>query len=112
VVRAVPKAELLGSPVDNARVTRPPLLRWTPVSGATYFNVQLWRGKRKVLSTWPSVAHLQLTAAWTYEGKKQTLEPGVYIWYVWPGLGDRTAARYGALLGSHTFVVVKKPPPV
>jgi len=66
-----------------------------------------------VLSTWPSVAHLQLSAARAYEGKKQKLEPGVYTCYVWPGLGARAAARHGALLGSRTFVVVKKlPPPV
>jgi hypothetical protein len=112
VVRAVPKAELLAAPIDDARVTRPPLLRWAHVPGASYFNVQLWHGSRKVLSTWPSTTHLQLTEAWSYEGRKQRLEPGVYVWYVWPGLGDRKAARYGALLGSRRFVVVKKPPAV
>ncbi len=62
-----------------------------------------------MLSTWPAVACLQLTGAWTYEGKRQRLEPGVYVWYVWPGFCDRAATHYGALLGSHTFVVVKKP---
>jgi hypothetical protein len=105
VVRATPRAELLGTPRNGQRVTRPPLLRWAPVGEADYFNVQLWRGKQKLLSAWPSVAHLQLTRSWTFDGKKQTLSPGVYTWYVWPGIGPRAGARYGALLGSRTFVV-------
>jgi hypothetical protein len=31
----------------------------------------------------------------------------VYRWYVWPGFGRISAARYGRLLGSSTFVVAK-----
>jgi hypothetical protein len=110
VVRATPHVELLGLPKPGQRVASPPLLRWAPVREADYFNVQLWHGKTKILSAWPSVAHLQLTRTWVFEGKRRTLEPGVYRWYVWPGLGDRAAARYGALLGSRTFVVVKRKP--
>lgn len=112
VVRATPKAELLTAPKQSQRVTIPPLLRWAPAAGASYFNVQLWRGKQKVLSVWPPGTRYQLTGAWTYDGKKQKLLPGTYTWYVWPGLGPRKAARYGALLGSRSFVVVKKAPPL
>lgn len=112
VVRATPDTERLVSPEQNARITRPPLLRWAPFAKASYYNVQLWRGKQKVLSIWPSVPRLQLSASWTFDRKKQRLQPGVYTWYVWPGLGARAAVRYGGLLGSRTFVVVKKPPPV
>jgi hypothetical protein len=112
VARATPKAELLVSPKAGQRVTQPPLLRWRPATGATYYNVQLWRGKTKVLSIWPSTAHLRLTAGWTYDGKKQKLLPGTYTWYVWPGLGSRAAAGYGPLLGSRTFVVVARKPAV
>jgi hypothetical protein len=112
VVRATPHAELLASPKQNERISAPPLLRWAPVGEADYFNVQLWRGKQKVLSAWPAVAHFQLTARWLYDGKSQTLSPGTYTWYVWPGIGPRSAAHYGELLGSRTFVVVKKGPAV
>jgi hypothetical protein len=31
----------------------------------------------------------------------------VYRWYVWPGFGPRSANRYGKLLGTRTFVVVR-----
>ena len=107
VVRATPKTELLKAPAQNQHVFTPPLLHWAPTAGASYYNVQLWHGKQKVLSIWPSVTHLQLIATWTFDGKKQKLLPGVYTWYVWPGLGPRGAARYGPLLGSHTFVFGK-----
>jgi hypothetical protein len=31
----------------------------------------------------------------------------VYRWYVWPGFGPRSANRYGKLLGTRKFVVVR-----
>ena len=108
VVRATPKAELLGAPRNGQHLTSAPLLRWAPVGEADYFNVQLWRGKHKLLSAWPSVAHLQLARSWVFDGKKQKLSPSVYTWYVWPGIGPRADAHYGAMLGSRTFVVTAK----
>jgi hypothetical protein len=109
VVRATPQAILLASPKPGQRVSRPPLLRWAPVGKASYFNVQLWRGKQKVLSAWPSFARYQLQRSWRYDGKRFALTPGVYTWYVWPGIGAKAAVKYGPLLGSRTFVVVKAP---
>jgi hypothetical protein len=29
----------------------------------------------------------------------------VYRWYVWPGVGPRSANRYGPVLGGSTFTV-------
>jgi hypothetical protein len=112
VLLATPHTTLLAAPRPGARLARPPLLRWVPVAGASYFNVQLYRGTTKVLSAWPTVARLQLQRTWRYDGKKRALAPGRYTWYVWPGLGSRTEARYGPLLGKSTFTVVKPKPPV
>jgi HYR domain len=106
---ATPKAEALTSPKQAQRVTKPPLLRWAPVSVAAYFNVQLWRGSVKVLSAWPTATRYQLTAKWTYSGKTRKLAPGLYTWSVWPGLGPRAADKYGSLLGSRTFTYVAPP---
>jgi hypothetical protein len=110
VLLATPKAEALTSPVQGQKVTKPPLLRWKAVPGATYFNVQVWRGSVKVLSAWPAASRYQLTPTWTYAGKVQKLTPGTYVWYVWPGLGARADAHYGKLLGSRTFVVAQAKP--
>jgi hypothetical protein len=92
------------SPVPAERVTSPPQLVWTPVKGASYYNVQLIRG-RKVFSAWPARPGLRLRRTWTLNGRRHRLRPGAYRWYVWPGYGRIKAARYGKLLGSSTFVV-------
>jgi hypothetical protein len=105
VVTASPRALLLARPRPGDRVTAPPLLRWAPVP-SSYFNVQLYRGGVKILSNWPVTTHLQLKAHWTYKGRTITLKPGVYTWYVWPGLGDRADVRYGQLLGKSGFAVI------
>jgi hypothetical protein len=106
VVTARPRAVLLARPKTGQRVARPPLLVWAPMRSASYFNLQLWRGRQKLLSTWPEQARFQLRRTWTYEGRPRRLTPGVYTWYVWPGIGPRSAARYGQMLGKSTFIVV------
>ncbi len=101
----------LAEPQDWAQLTQPPLLSWAPVSRADYYNVQLWAisagAPRKVLSIWPKSTRLQLPSRWTFGGKTYALAPGRYRWYVWPGLGQLSDGRYGDLIGSHVFVVVK-----
>jgi hypothetical protein len=98
-----PSPHLL-SPVAGAAVSAPVMLTWTPVQGASYYNVQLYRGG-KILSMWPKRASLTLAATWSYRGHRHRLSPGRYHWYVWPGFGPRAKARYGAAVGSGTFVV-------
>jgi hypothetical protein len=96
-------ASALLSPKAGARVTRAPLLVWRRVSRASYYNVQIFRGKRKVLSAWPTRTRLQLRARWKYLGRNERLTPGRYRWFVWPGYGN--PRRYGSLLGQSSFVV-------
>jgi hypothetical protein len=103
-ITVTPGPRLLG-PANGARLTTPPTLRWTPMRSATYYNVQLFRGDRKVLSTWPAHAKLQLKRTWHFGGHLWRLKPGKYRWYVWPGYGRRSAARYGSMVGKGTFVV-------
>jgi hypothetical protein len=93
----------LVKPVPGQVVTSPPHLSWLPVKDATYYNVQLIRGKR-ILSTWPTRATLTLRKSWVYHGHRYHLRPGVYRWYVWPGFKKRALADYGRLVGSSSFV--------
>ena len=106
VIVAVAKAAMLLAPPDSARVSRVPTLRWKAVTGATYYNIQLYRGKSKVLSVWPTGTSLALHLSWKYNGTKYALTPGLYHWFVWPGVGARAAGRYGAVLGDRTFTVL------
>jgi hypothetical protein len=95
----------LYAPQDGARVASPPLLAWVRVPRARYYNVQVFRRGRKILSAWPSRPSLQLAERWSYGGRRVTLAPGRYRWQVWPGFGSRTKGRYGRLLGKSEFVV-------
>jgi hypothetical protein len=91
-------------PGPGEQVAKPPLLVWTAVRGASYYNVVLVRSHR-VYSAWPVRARLQLPRSWKYRGRKYKLRPGTYRWYVWPGRGKLSAGRYGKLLGASSFVV-------
>jgi hypothetical protein len=94
---------LFVAPTERAVLHAPPTLRWRAVRGARYYNVQVFRGSRKVLSAWPSTSLRKLSRRWSYGGRRQTLRPGLYTWYVWPGLGPRTRGVYGQLLGLSSF---------
>jgi hypothetical protein len=104
VVRITPGIRLL-SPRPNARLSAPPMLRWTEVAKASYYNVQLFRGAQKVLSAWPMHAGLKLRSSWRFGGARHRLAPGAYRWYVWPGYGPQRDARYGRAIGHATFVI-------
>jgi len=104
-LRTIATPRALFAPLDGARVSRPPLLRWATVPKAAYYNVQLFRGRTKILSLWPARTTLRLERTWAFAGRRHTLAPGRYRWYVFPGFGDRKASRYGALLGGSSFVV-------
>ena len=94
-VSAVPTSSPLLLPARGAQVHGAPKLVWKPVRQARYYNAQLLRHGRKVLSRWPRVAKLQLPRRWTFEGRRRKLVPGRYCWYVWPGFGKRSKRATG-----------------
>jgi hypothetical protein len=101
----VPTSLPLLSPAKGAHVGQPPLLLWKAVRRARYYNVQLYKGRRKILTRWPRGEQLQLGKSWRFAGRKRKLRPGTYDWFVFPGFGERSKHRYGKLLGSSTFTV-------
>jgi hypothetical protein len=105
-----PRGARLRFPRTNAVISagRPPVLRWTRVRRARYYNVQLHRAGRKILSAWPAKPRYRLHRRWSYAGKHRRLARGRYVWYVWPGYGRRSAARYGGLIGRSTFRVGRR----
>jgi hypothetical protein len=98
----------LKRPGPGARVSAPPLLAWTAVTKATYYNVQVYRDGTKILSTWTRHPKFRLDKTWKYDGHMYRLSPGIYHWFVWPGYDLPAANRYGKLVGSRTFVVAGK----
>jgi hypothetical protein len=115
IVTATPRKQWLRRPTDDAAISLPLrfgrlAFRWKGVRGATYYNLQLYRGRccdRKVLSTWPRRSRFTLHRTWRYGGGRRALVPGRYSWYVWPGFGRREDSRYGRLLGTRQFTVYR-----
>ncbi|MFL5975783.1 MAG: hypothetical protein ACJ76G_11665 [Solirubrobacterales bacterium] len=117
----VPSAHPRLRPRPGASVSSPPLLRWTSVRNASYYNVQLYRddmppgtdtaqpstGTEKLLSRWPTKPLLRLHRTWRYGGHRLRLRPGHYRWYVWAGYGARSKQRYGGQLVNGTFTVTR-----
>jgi hypothetical protein len=95
----------LYKPSAGATVRAPLVLAWQAVKGATFYNVQLYRNGKKVLTFWPKTPTFRVGKTWRYAGKLQRLERGRYNWYVWGASGTLAKPRYGKLLGSNTFVV-------
>jgi hypothetical protein len=106
-VIAVPRPHLL-APASAAVVKdgRPPMLRWTPVLKASYYNVQLFRDGRKILSAWPRQPQLKLRRRWRFADHRRRFVPGEYRWLVWPGRGARSKGDYGRRIGQRVFTVV------
>jgi hypothetical protein len=102
-----PDASIGLVPELGARLKRPPMLSWPRLKSAGYYNVQLYRGKKKLMTRWPGHAHFQLTRSWTFRGEQMRLRPGKYRWYVWPGFGSRKAHKYGSLIGRSSFRIVR-----
>jgi hypothetical protein len=100
---ARPRGKFLRAPRDGATVQRAPMLRWLPRPRATYYNVLLFRNNKKVLSRWPARPRLQLRMQWRHNGRVYRLRNARYVWYVYPGIGARSAGRYGAIMGHSTF---------
>ena len=96
---------LLISPTAGKLLRAPLHLRWRPAPAATYYNAQLFRGDKKVLSAWPRTASLTVGKGWTYQGHRHRLTAGHYTWYVWPGFGRLALGHYGQLLGQSSFSV-------
>jgi hypothetical protein len=93
------------TPPPGASVDAAPTLTWRAVPGAVLYNVQLFRGSRKILSAWPRSAALRLTSRWTFAGRAHRLTRGTYRWYVWPAYRHGKGYRFGKLVGRSTFVV-------
>jgi hypothetical protein len=92
------------SPLPGDRVSSAPLLTWTAVSGARYYNLQLVRGRRSSACGRGGPASASRVHG-SSRGNRYQLSPGTYQWYVWPGYGSRSSSKYGRLLGGSSFTV-------
>jgi hypothetical protein len=105
LLRTIRRAALFSPPARSV-VSGPTMLAWRAVSRTSFYNVQVYRNGRKILSRWPSRPRFGLRRSWRYQGRTFRLRPGVYTWFVWPGFGTLAKPRFGKLLGQSSFRVV------
>ena len=87
-------------PLSGSAVHAAPLLRWEPRKGAAYYNVQVFHQGKRVLVAWPQGPSFRVPA--------EKLEPGTYVWFVWPALARTHASpRFDGLIGRATFTYVR-----
>jgi hypothetical protein len=79
-----------------------PTLRWRASAGASYYNLQVFRGARRVLNAWSADASLRVPKGVLRQGRS-------YVWVVWPAAGPRPRARYAAAIGRSTFAITLRP---
>ena len=64
---------------------------WAPVAGADAYRIELFRGAVRVFVATSKSAQLTVPPRWKLGGKRRTLTPGNYRWYVWPVTSGRRA---------------------
>ena len=90
-----------GSPSDaSAQRQRGPhgaTVEVEPRDGVVYYNLQVFQRGKRVLVAWPRTA--------SYRFPADKLQPGTYVWFVWPALGRfHSTPQFGTLIGRATFV--------
>ena len=93
------------SPRFSAVVHSPPIVDWTSVRHADYYNLQLWRDGKKIFTIWPIDSSYRLRSSWRFKGRTQMLIGGRVTVYVWPGFGPKARADYGPLHGQTRFTL-------
>jgi hypothetical protein len=96
--RVVSLARAALRPLTGSVVSKRPRLSWRARRHAAYYNLQLFHKGKRILVRWPTRAAYRIPAG--------RLEPGTYVWYVWPAVRHSGAApTFGKLIGRATFVV-------
>jgi len=80
-------------------------ISWHSVAGASYYNLVVWRGHRRILDLLPTSTRVLLPGTWEYRGARGAISPGRYVWFVHPGFGAKGSADYRAPV-QHGVIVV------
>ena len=97
-----PAPRVGSKPPATSRASAARRFAWAPVKGARAYRFELFRGPEQVLVRRTETPALQLPPSWQTDGRRVTLEPGDYRWYVWPVLPDGVAA--GAVMQARLTV--------
>jgi len=65
---------------------------WAPLSTASGYRFELFRGTTLLLRRETAEAQLAVPLQWRFGGRLVELRPGTYRWYVWPIVNGRKSA--------------------
>lgn len=80
-------------PTPRTTEPAPQRFAWAPAPDASGYHVELFRGSAKVFESDTTQPSVTVPARWKYDGRRDSLRPGDYRWYVWPLVSGRRAAR-------------------
>lgn len=66
---------------------------WAPSQAASGYHVEFFRASRRVYAEDTRRAQITVPARWTSEGRRRSLQPGQYTWYVWPLVAGVRSSR-------------------
>lgn len=99
-VAAVPVSPL--HPASGIVVPAALLLTCKAKGSTAYDNVQLFHKGRRILVDWPTRPSYRISSA---KLAVVQLEPGTYVWFVWPAFRHKGAATtFGTLIGRAMFI--------
>jgi hypothetical protein len=105
------KASARKRPAGNASATKRPASAmrtfvWVPVRGADGYEVQFFRGPRRVLITRTANPRLRLPRDESGDRRGRfVVVPGTYRWYVWPLFRSSSKVRRGEAIVQARLVV-------
>jgi len=89
-IRPHNRPDVPSSPVHSELKT----FAWVKVAGAAGYRVAFFEPGGAILVRDTKATRLTVPGTWRYHGKRETLSPGRYRWYVWPlDAGGRPSTR-------------------
>jgi hypothetical protein len=90
------------NPAASSRPSKPQRFAWAPSPRATGYQIELFRGPSLVFRTDTKKPEVVVPRDWTLDGRRESLVPGEYRWYVWPVVDGRRQS--GAIVQARLVV--------
>ena len=81
-----PTSDHTQPPPDSVKREPRPVSRhfaWAPVSGASKYRVELFRGSSRIFATRTTLSNTTIPLRWKFGDRPRRLVPGAYVLYVW-----------------------------
>ena len=74
---------------SERQAPQPRRFAWAPAGNASGYHVELFRGPLRIFASDTSQPQITVPAHWSLAGRRDSLIPGEYRWYVWATISGR-----------------------